>query len=159
MSSAVQNLIQQFIAAAAEAAAPDNDAHEQEEYDEHKIGTVLMEGAAAGADIWVCFDEDDDDGWLEFRGWRSDGSWWCVECSVDENIERTLKTVCQAANALVQTPSYIRVTSINYSKDMPDCTITRDATINQCMDFPDQRWVDIRDQDQWYDVHMVVRVC
>ena len=157
MSSAVQNLIQQFIAAA----APDNDAHEQEYYndDEHKIGSVMMDGGGAGADIWARFEGDDDDGWLEFRGWRSDGSWWCVECNVDENIEGTLKTVCQAANDLDQTPSYIRVNSVVYSVDMPDCTMTRAATLNQCMDFPSQRWIDVRDQDQWYDVHMVLRVC
>ena len=164
MSSAVQNLIQQFIEAAdAAPAALDNDAHEQqheqEYYDEHKIGSVIMDGGGAGADVWACFEGDDDDGWLEFRGWRSDGSWWCVECNVDENIERTLKTVCQAANDLDQTPSYIRVNSVVYSVDMPDCTMTRAATLNQCMDFPSQRWVDVRDQDQWYDVHMVLRVC
>ena len=155
--SAVQNLIQQFIAAAA---AAEVEAPPEQEYyddDEQKIGSVLMEDGAAGADIWAYF--EDGEAWLEFRGWRSDGSWWCVDCNVNENIEHTLKVVCQAANALDQTPSYIRVNSVVYSVDMPDCTMTRSATLNQCMDFPDQRWIDVRDQDQWYDVHMVVRAC
>lgn len=158
MSSVVQNLIQQFIAAAAAeaAAAPDNDAHEQEQ-DEQKIGSVSMDGGAAGADIWAY--NEDGDTWLEFRGWRSDGSWWTVDCNVEDGVEQTLKVVCQAANSLDQPPSYIRVNSIVYSVDMPDCSMTRSATLNQCMDFPDQRWIDVRDQEQWYDVHMVVRVC
>ena len=153
MSSAVQNLMAQFMAAAEEA-------QEQEYYDddeEQKIGSVLMDGGAAGADIWAY--NEDGDTWLEFRGWRNDGSWWTVDCNVEENVEHTLKVVCQAANGLDQTPSYIRVNSIVYSVDMPDCSLTRSATLNQCIDFPDQRWIDVRDQDQWYDVHMVVRVC
>ena len=125
--------------------------------DEQKIGSVLMEDGGAGADIWAYF--EDGDAWLEFRGWRSDGSWWSVECNVHEGIEQTLKVVCRMANDVDQTPEYIRVTSVVYNVDMPDCTMTRAATLNQCMDFPSQRWVDVRDQDQWYDVHMVVRVC
>jgi hypothetical protein len=60
------------------------------------------------------------------------------------------------AHDLDNTPDYIRVTSVVYSVDMPDCSVTRSATINQCMDFPDQRWIDVRDQDEWYDVHIVV---
>ena len=141
----------QFMDVAAEA-APDNEAHD-ELYSEQKIGTLLVEGGEAGADIWAY--NEDGETWLEFRGWRSDGSWWCIDCNVDERIETTLKTVCSVVHtALVQ---YIRVTSIVYSVDMPDCTMTRSATLNQCMDFPDQRWVDVRDQDEWYDVHMVVR--
>lgn len=125
--------------------------------DEQKIGSVLMDGGGAGADIWAYF--EDGDTWLDFRGWRSDGSWWSVECNVHEGIEQTLKVVCRMANDVDQTPEYIRVTSVVYNVDMPDCTMTRAATLNQCMDFPSQRWVDVRDQDQWYDVHMVVRVC
>ena len=138
--------------AAATEAAPDNDAHD-EFYSEQKIGTLLVEGGGAGADIWAY--NEDGETWLEFRGWRSDGSWWTVDCSVDEGIDTTLKAVCSVVHtALVQ---YIRVKSIVYSVDMPDCSVTRSATLNQCMDFPDQRWIDVRDQDEWYDVHMVVR--
>ena len=124
---------------------------------EQKIGSVMMEDGGAGADIWAFFEGSET--YLEFRGWRNDGSWWSVECNVNEGIEQTLKVVCQAASDLDQTPSYIRVNSVVYSVDMPDCSITRAATLNQCMDFPDQRWVDVRDQEQWYDVHMVIRAC
>ena len=150
-------MAQFMVAAEPEAEGEAPAAQEQEYYDdeEQKIGSVLMDGGAEGADIWAY--NEDGETWLEFRGWRSDGSWWCVECNVNENIERTLKTLCLAANDLDQTPSYIRVTSLVYSVDMPDSSVTRSATLNQCMDFPDQRWVDVRDQDEWYDVHMVVR--
>jgi hypothetical protein len=145
--SAVQNLMAQFEGAV----APDNHAHDEEQ----KIGTLLVEGGGAGADIWAY--NEDGDTWIEFRGWRSDGSWWCVDCHVDESINETLKAVCSVVHAApVQ---YIRVTSIVYSVDMPDCSVTRSATLNQCMDFPDQRWIDVRDQDEWYDVNMVVRRC
>jgi hypothetical protein len=142
----------QFMAAAeaAQAQAPDNDdAHG----DECMIGSFLLEGGAAGADIWVY--NEDGDTWLEFRGWRTDGSWWTVDCNVEESINATLKTVCAVAEGRLV--DYIRVMSVVYSKDMPDCTITRNATLNQCMDFPDQRWINLRDQDEWYDIHMVVR--
>ena len=123
--------------------------------DDQKIGTLQLEGGGAGAEIWAY--NEDDDTYLEFQGWRADGSWWTVECSVDESIEKTLKAVCTVASNQGQPAEYIRVTSIVYSVDMPDCTMTRSATLNQCMDFPDQRWVDVRDQDEWYDVNMVVR--
>jgi len=149
--SEVQNLMAQFEAAA------DNHAHEEEVYSEQNIGTLLLEGGRAGADMWAY--NEDGDTWIEFRGWRIDGPLWCVECHVDESINETLKTVCRVAHDLDNTPDYIRVTSVVYSVDMPDCSVTRNATINQCMDFPDQRWIDVRDQDEWYDVHMVVRRC
>jgi hypothetical protein len=153
--SAVQNLIQQFIAAAAaevEVEAPP--AQEQEYYDdEQKIGSVLMEDGAAGADIWAYF--EDGEAWLEFRGWRIDGSWWCLDCHVDDRIDTTLKAVCSVVH--IADVQYIRVTSLVYSVDMPDCSVTRSATLNQCIDFPDQRWIDVRDQEDWYDIHMVVR--
>jgi hypothetical protein len=133
---------------------------EQQDYyyedEDVKIGSVLMEGGAAGADIWA-YDDGDGAMMLEFQGWRSDGSHWSIVCSADERIDKTLKTACLVGEDLGALVQHIRVTSINYSKDMPDCTITRDATTNQRMDFPDQRWVDVRDQDQWYNVHMVVR--
>ena len=147
--SAVQNLLPQFMDAAAE--APDNDAHQQE--DEIMIGSFLLEGGAAGADIWAY--NEDDDTWLEFRGWRTDGSWWTVDCNVEESINTTLKTVCAVAEGRLV--DYVRVMSVVYSKDMPDCTLTQSATLNQCMDFPDQRWIHLRDQEDWYDIHMVVR--
>ena len=149
MSSAavvVEDLPSQVIIA--EAAAYDED-------NEQKIGSVLLEDGGAGADIWAY--NEDGDVWIEFRGWRSDGSWWCVECNLYDSVDETLKTVWQAARG--QLADYIRVTSVVYSKDMPDCTITCSATLNQCMDFPDQRWIDVRDQEQWFDVHMVLRRC
>ena len=156
MSSVVEDLPSQFIApAAAPPAYADHD--DEDSNDEQKIGSVLMEDRGAGADIWAY--SEDGEVWIEFRGWRSDGSWWCVECNVDDGVEETLKVVCQAAKSLDQPPAYIRLTSIVYSVDMPDCSITRSATVNQCIDFPDQRWVDVRDQEQWFDVHMVLRVC
>ena len=154
--SAVQNLMAQFMAAAAAGEAPavalDNDAHEQHEQDEFMIGSFLLEGGAAGADIWGY--NEDGDTWLEFRGWRRDGSWWTVDCNVEESINTTLKTVCAVAEGAFV--DYIRVMSVVYSKDMPDCTITRSATLNQCMDFPDQRLINLRDKEDWYDIHMVV---
>jgi len=151
--SAVQNLMAQFMEAAP-AAAPDNEAHE-ELYSEQKIGTLLLEGGRAGADIWAY--NEDGETWLEFRGWRSDGSWWCVDCNVENSINNTLTSVCVVADGgFVE---YIRVTSLVYSVDMPDCSVTRSATLNECMDFPDKRWIDVRDQDDWYDIHMVVRPC
>ena len=149
--SAVQNLMEQFTAAAA-SESPDNDAHE-DFYSEQKIGTLTLEGGRAGADIWA-YNEDGETR-LEFRGWRIDGPLWWVECNVEESINETLKTVCMVVDG--EFVQYIRVTSVVYSVDMPDCSVTRSATINQCMDFPDQRWIDVRDQHEWYDVHMVVR--
>ncbi len=151
MSSVVQNLLPQFT----DVASPDNDAHE--ELQEEKIGSVIMEGGYAGAEIWAYV--EDDDTWLEFQGWRSDGSRWCFECNIEDSVEETLQTFCHAANDLDRAPEYIRVTAINYTVNMPDCALTRDATLNQCMDFPDQHWIDVRNQEQWYDVHMVVRIC
>jgi len=139
------------------ALAPDNDAHEEQFYSEDKVGSVLLEGGREGADIWVY--NENGESWLEFRGWRSDGSVWWEECNIYESIEETLKRVCCVAHNLDNTPDYIRVTSVVYSVDMPDCSVTRVATINQCMDFPDRRWIDVRDQDDWYDIHMVVRRC
>ena len=151
--SVVANLMPLFIEA-----EQAEQAQAQEQFgDDQKIGSLLLEGGGAGADIWAY--NEDDDTYLEFQGWRADGSWWTVECRVDESIEKTLKAVCTVASDLDQPAEYIRVTSIVYSVDMPDCTMTRSGTLNQCMDFPDQRWVDVRDQEQWYDVHMVVRRC
>jgi len=114
-----------------------------------------MEGGAVGAEIWAYYEGADV--YLEFRGWRSDGSTWGIVCSTEERIDKTLKTACLVGEDLGALVDHIRVTSITYSKVMPDQAITRDATLNQCMDFPDERWVDVRDQDQWYDVHIVVR--
>ena len=135
--------------------SPDNDAHEEELYSEQKVGSLILEGGRGGADIWAY--NENGDTWLEFRGWRIDGSWWCVECNVTESINETLKSACKVADGGFE--QNIRVTSLVYSVDMPDCSVTRTATLNQCMDFPDQRWIDVRDQDDWYDIHMVVRPC
>ena len=152
---------QAFVQAIEEAGyvggAPDNDAHEEQFYSEQMIGTLLLEGGREGADIWAY--TENGDMWLEFKGWRSDRSVWYADCNLYDSVEKTLQTVCRAAQRLDQTPDYIRVTSINYTVDMPDCAVTRDATLNQCIDFPDQRWIDVRDRDEWYDVHMVVRRC
>ena len=152
MSDVVANLLPLFVENAVEQVP------EPEQVDEDvKVGSVRLEDGSAGADIWAYFEGDD--AYLEFQGWRSDGSWWSVDCAMDENVEKTLKAVCTVASVLDQPVEYIRVTSVVYSVDMPDCTMTRAATLNRCMDFPSQRWVDVRDQDQWYDVHMVVRRC
>jgi len=154
--TAIMTAVQDYTASEALTGVQEQQQDYYYEDEDVKIGSVLMEGGAAGADIWAYYD----DGLrprLEFQGWRTDGSWWSLECSIYENIEKTLKTVCMVAGDLEQPAEYIRTISINYSKSLPDCDITRDATCNQCMDFPDQRWVDIRDQDQWYDVNIVVR--
>jgi hypothetical protein len=130
---------------------------EQDYYGDTYIGSVLIEGGNAGADIWSYYHDEDDEMRLEFKGWRDDdyGSSWSVDCSINEKIEKTLKTVCMTAEGRIV--EHVRMALISYSKDMPDQTITQEATINQRMDFPDQRWSDVRDQDQWYDVHMIVR--
>jgi hypothetical protein len=122
---------QAFVQAIEEAAAsPDNAAHE-DFYSEQMIGTLLLEGGREGADIWAY--TENGDMWLEFRGWRSDRSVWHADCNLYDSVEKTLQTVCRAAQRLDQTPDYIRVTSINYTVDMPDCSVTRDATLNQCI--------------------------
>ena len=120
-----------------------------------RIGTVRFEGTDEVADIWLYL--DDDDVWrLEFLGGRR---WeWREQCDLDESIETTLKTLCMAANNNSQPVDYIRVMSIHYTKMMPgDEDIDGDATLNQCIDFPDKRWKDVRDDDEWYDIRIVVR--
>jgi len=63
-----------------------------------------------------------------------------------------------AANNNNQPVDYIRVMSIQYTKMMPgDEDIDGDATLNQCIDFPDKRWKDVRDDDEWYNISIVVR--
>jgi hypothetical protein len=120
-----------------------------------RIGTVRFEGSDEVVDIWLYL--DDDDVWrLEFLGGRR---WeWREQCDLDESIEKTLKTLCMAVNDNGQPVDDIRVMSIQYTKMMPgDEDIAGDATVNQCIDFPDKRWKDVRDDDEWYNISIVVR--
>jgi hypothetical protein len=149
MSSAVASPLPRFV-------DEEDPCYEYANEDQHdvRIGTVRFEGSDEVVDIWLYL--DDDDVWrLEFleRMWE-----WREQCDLDESIEKTLKTLCMAANNNNQTVDYIRVMSIQYTKMMPgDEDIDGDATVNQCIDFPDKRWKDVRDDDEWYNIRIVVR--
>ena len=149
MSSVVASPLPRFV-------DEEDPCYEYANEDQHdvRIGTVRFEGSDEVVDIWLYL--DDDDVWrLEFleRMWE-----WREQCDLDESIEKTLKTLCMAANNNNQTVDYIRVMSIQYTKMMPgDEDIDGDATVNQCIDFPDKRWKDVRDDDEWYNIRIVVR--
>ena len=150
MSSAVANPLPRFV-------DEEDPCYEYANEDQRdvRIGTVRFEGSDEVADIWLYL--DDDDVWrLEFLGGRR---WeWREECDLDESIEKTLKTLCMAANNNNQPVDYIRVMSIQYTKMMPgDEDIDGDATVNQCIDFLNKQWRDVRDDDRWYNIRIVVR--
>jgi hypothetical protein len=120
------------------------------------VGSIVFEDGSAGAEIWAYY-EDTGEEIIYFKGWRRDGEPWYMYRGVSAPVDATLRDIAKKVLCSEGLP-YIRITAVEYSVNfLPDQPRTFDATLNECMNLSDKLWIDVRDDDQWFDVNITIR--